>query len=171
MVTAAAHRCGKQLVRELALDGYDVAVCSLAVLPSRVKMVEQLGHKAIALRLFTTHAGSAAWAIGEVHRALGPIDALIHVDGDSIIPADGSPDATTTAALPDLVARKGLLMVLTERCSNRFMNEIPSITRINLECDGKVPSGEICNSAMQLLRDRVGGRYVLERGKAARRVA
>src|SRR5262245_42275350 len=43
MVTAAAHRCSKQLVRDLAIEGFDIAVCSLAVMQSRVRTVESLG--------------------------------------------------------------------------------------------------------------------------------
>src|SRR5262249_49404248 len=115
MVTAAAHRCGKQLVHDLAEAGYDLAICSLAVLSSRVKTAEALGRRACALRLFTTAPASADAVVADVHRRLGPIDALIHIDGDALLANDGALDATSSAVLPDLVARNGTLLFICEQ--------------------------------------------------------
>jgi NAD(P)-dependent dehydrogenase (short-subunit alcohol dehydrogenase family) len=160
MVTAAAHRCGKQLVHDLAADGFDVAVCSLALLASRVKTVESLGRRACALRLLTTHVQSAVQVLDEVHRVLGRVHTLIHIDGDGIIGADRSLDATTTAAMPDLVAAGGTVMFLFDRADVTLPRVASGVNVVALSVRGKSPL-QVCGAAIRLLRDNAAGGYVL----------
>ena len=171
MVTAAAHRCGKQIVRDLATDGYDVAVCSLALLRSRVETVESLGRRACALRLLTNYPPSAMQAVVDVHRLLGRIDTLIHIDGDATVGPDGSLDATTVAAMPDLLECRGTVMYLFAHA----VAELPRVSRdvsiLALSTLGRCSSPQICSATMQLLRQGVAGAYLLRDGRLVERVA
>jgi len=169
MVTAAAHRCGKQLVRDLAKDGFDVAVCSLALLKSRVKTVESLGRRACALRLLTSYPPSAAKVVDDVHRLLGRVHTLIHIDGDSTIVSDGSLDATTAVALPDLVECGGTVMFLFEHAMTELPRVSGEVNVMALSILGKCSSAQICSAIMQLLREGIGGAFVLAAGRSVER--
>lgn len=169
MVTAAAHRCGKQLVRSLAEEGYDLAICSLAVLASRVKTAEALGRRACALRLFTTAPVSAVAVVDEVHRRLGPIYALIHIDGDALLASTGTLDATSSAALPDLLRSGGTLLFLCEE-PRSTPPKIDGIVVIVLSVLGKAAPQQVARAVMTLLRERQSGCYAMRNGQALERV-
>lgn len=162
MITAAAHRCGKQLAADLAKDGYDVAVCSLAVLKSRIRIVESFGQKAVALRLYSNDAAGAQHALGQIHERLGPVDVLIHIGASELWGYPAHFDATTRVVMDDLIERAGTIVFLYDAPAAGWPEAPPGVKVIALTATDRTPPRDIGSAIIALLREGRAGWFRLE---------
>lgn len=114
MLTAAAHRFGKPLAAQLAAAGADLAITSLALLTSRIKLAEQQGARAIALRMNANDPVSVRLALGEVTSRLGTPELLVHVAPHELVAAAHGVDPCTEAVASVMQGRGGSIVYLLE---------------------------------------------------------
>jgi NAD(P)-dependent dehydrogenase (short-subunit alcohol dehydrogenase family) len=69
MVTGAAYRGGKELVRTLAAEGARVAVCATALLKSRAHLADQPG-RIVAYRMNMRDPVSVRVTLDKIHESL-----------------------------------------------------------------------------------------------------
>ena len=113
MVTAAAHRFGKSLGEHLAGAGIDVAITSLALLSSRVKVIERAGGRAIALRMNANDPVSVNLALQAVMAHFGSLDLLVHIAPHELrVKTPSGLDPCTEAVASMMQGRGGAVIYL-----------------------------------------------------------
>jgi len=102
LLTAAAHKGGKEIGLALAADGYDVVVSSEAMLRGRAAAIRATGRQAEAFRN-VTYEDSELDELLQLCATLGPLTLLVHVAPDHV-PLTRFADALERHALtPEVV--------------------------------------------------------------------
>jgi NAD(P)-dependent dehydrogenase (short-subunit alcohol dehydrogenase family) len=115
MLTAGAHRFGKPLVGHLAEAGADLAITSLALLASRIRIAELHGVRAIALRMNANDPLSVRFTLNAITFQLGRLDLLVHVAPHELVATSHGLDPCTEAVAASMQDHGGSIVYLLDR--------------------------------------------------------